>query len=365
MRSASVAVVGLVTALVLTGCSRVEDDQQRTADTSGAAVSATSDDGPAGVLEQVPEQATHLVMVDFAAVRERMGVPELSSQSLMTDRIEFWQQAPTATVLLTEGALREQTSRLDLRYGFTQDDVQREYRWAGSADDVPGFRLDFRPDLDPEGLAGVIEDEVPPLAAAHLDIGDGDGPIVFSEPGPAPSSWAQDPVLVELTGAALAETGLESALIRRGCVPILDALGVNATTDDLDALQAVHGVEDLVQVGSSAVVVTGLAGELSATVRISYPVGTDPAQVIADLRARVDLAAAWPRADLVWVGDGFDLDSASAPEVVSSADAVIGELRLPVLDPATATAVLLSDLLPLGVCGDLSGLTDLAEPTGL
>jgi hypothetical protein len=97
-----------------------------------------------GALVLAHEDATQLTVTDFDSVRERLGVPGLTSEDLMTDRLEFWRELEASTVLLTDGQLREANSRYDLAYGFTQDDVSWEAHWHGPD---PGFVLQFRADL--------------------------------------------------------------------------------------------------------------------------------------------------------------------------------------------------------------------------
>src|SRR5699024_3046619 len=106
-----------------------------------------------------PVGATHLTVTDYDAIRARLGVPELSSQDLMTDRLEFWRAAEASSVLLTDGLLREENSRYDLTYDFTQDDVDAEAHWSGP--DGPGFLLVLRPELGLGLVQSAIRDGAP------------------------------------------------------------------------------------------------------------------------------------------------------------------------------------------------------------
>lgn len=310
---------------------------ERTAAPQGTPAPAVS------ALAVTPQEATHLTVTDFDAVRERLGVPDLSSEDLRTDRLEFWRQVPASTVLLTDGLLREDNSLFDLRYGFTQDDVDWEARWAG---DRTGFVLGLRPDLDLGPVERAVADDVAVLSGAtvlreHSTVFGGD---------PADEvAWLDDPGLVEL-----ADTDAESLVLRRGCVPFLDALGVDATVEDLDPLLEVHDVEELLPVEAVGMAFTGT----SATVRLLYPEGTAGVDVLADLRSRVALATDWPVVESIGFPDGYAADRA----LVLGADGRVGEVSYPVTNPTAAANLALADLVPLGVCAEAG---DLAEPTGL
>jgi hypothetical protein len=367
------AVVTLVMAplLALTGCARSADEPGRDpgTTTSAAPSPAPSTDGapttapapstssPAPVttpppvavapalnaLAATPEGATHLTVTDFDALRARLGVPDLSSEDLMTDRLEFWRRVPTSTVLLTDGLLREDNSLFDLRYGFTQDDVDWEAHWAGERS---GFVLGLRPDLDLAPVERAVADAVPVLAGAEVlrDLSAVRGGDVAGE-----RAWLDDAGLVEL-----AHVEAESLLVRRGCVPFLDALGVDATVEDLDPLLADHDVTGLLEVEAVALAFTGTR----ATVRLLYPAGVGEQEVLDDLGARVALAADWPVVESIGFPDGFAVDRAE----VLGPDGRVGEVAYPVTNPTAAANLALADLVPLGVCSEPG---DLAEPTGL
>lgn len=370
------AMIGSTVLALAAGCgdepSERQDGSRSTPDavaTSSAEPVADSDPGP---LAMVPMTATHLVITDYSSIRDRLGVPDLTSDSLMTDRIEFWAQLPGATVLLSEGVLRPQNSVLDLRYGFTQDDVVREARWAGGGRVDGGFAIDLRGGVDPRQVQRAADDGVEGLESAVVRS---DGALVDGVAEPEDAVWAGHPELVAVAETLRSDEALESALLRRDCVPVVDALGVDAQSGDLEAVLADHPIEDLEPVGASAVSVGPAPAdesgtELVATVRLAYPVGTAPTAAVADLQARLAMTADWPTADLVGVSDAFDLGAASEPQVVTDTDIdtdgpVVVEVDLPILDVGSAATVLLSDLLPIGVCADLAGTESIAEPTGL
>lgn len=363
------AVVTLLTAslLALSGCSRGPAPPPEGDATSPATGSpTTSMSAPAGgdvtpppsslpaaaptatapalnALAVTPEGATHLTVTDFDAIRARLGVPDLSSEDLMTDRLEFWRRVPTSTVLLTDGLLREDNSLFDIRYGFTQDDVDWEAHWTG---EDSGFVLGLRPDLDLAPVERAVAHAVPVLAGAEVlpELAAVRGGDVAGD-----RAWLDDPGLVEL-----AHVGAESLFVRRGCTPFLDALGVDATVEDLDPVLATHDVTGLLEVEAVALAFTGTR----ATVRLLYPAGVGEPEVLADLEARVALAADWPVVESVGFPDGFAADRAE----VLGLEGRVGEVAYPVSNSTAAANLVLADLVPLGVCNEPG---DLAEPTGL
>ncbi|NLG23148.1 MAG: hypothetical protein GX555_17140 [Actinomycetales bacterium] len=320
---------------------------------TGAAPDGTTDTGDAAAgaglsayglaLLAAPAEATHLTVTDFDAVRERLGVPDLTSEDIMTDRLEFWRSADASSVLLTDGLLREENSRYDVTYDFTQDDVDAEVRWTGP--DGGGLLLVLRPDLDLDLVQAAIDDDAPGLEGAVLDR---DTATVSQGLGTG-GVWATSS---HSAAARVGDVPAESLIVRNGCVPFNDALGADATVEDQDALLAAHDVEGLLDVEAVAVAFTGL----EATVRLAYPVGTAPAAIEGDLAARLALAEDWPVTESIGFRDGFERGS------VAGVDAEIGELEFAVTSPLGAALLALADLVPLGVCTDVELL---AEPTGL
>src|SRR5699024_2658914 len=112
-----------------------------------------------------------------------------------------------------------------------------------------------------------------------------------------------------------------------------------------------HDVEELLGVEAVALAFT----EQTATVRLAYPDGTDPAAIEEDLAARVALAADWPTTETIGFSDGFGSGS------VAGVDGSVGELSYAVPSPGAAATLALADLVPPGVCAEV-GL--LEEPTG-
>lgn len=287
-----------------------------------------------------PAEATHLTVTDYDAIRARLGVPELSSQDIMTDRLEFWRAAESSSVLLTDGVLREENSRYDLTYDFTQDDVDAEARWTGS--DGGGFLLALRPDLDLDRVQAAIDDDAPGLEEATLDR----ATSTVLQGAATEQVWASNPAV-----ATVGDVAAESLIVRNGCVPFQDALGVDATVEDQEAVLARHDVEGLLDVEAVALAFTGQ----TATVGLAYPDGTDPAAIEEDLAARLALAEDWPTTETIGFSDGF------AGGSVDGVDGSVGRLSYAVTSPGAAATLALADLVPLGVCAEVKLLE---EPTG-
>lgn len=351
MPRASIALSATVL-LLLAGCAGGEPEAADSArPTADPEVTTATPGPPAGgelsayglALLAAPVEATHVTITDYDAIRARLGVPDLSSQDLMTDRLEFWRAAEASSVLLTDGLLREENSRYDLTYDFTQDDVDAEVRWTGPG--TSGFLLALRPDLDLDLVQTAIDEDAPELGGALLDRAT--ATVRSGDPGGA--VWATSS---HSATARVADVAAESLIVRTGCVPFNDALGVDATVEDQEALLAAHDVEGLLDVEAVAIAFTGQ----SASVRLAYPVGLGGAEVQADLEARIALAQDWPTTESIGFSDGF------GEGVVDGVDGEIGELSYAVTNPNAAAALALADLVPLGVCNQVEWLE---EPTGL
>lgn len=279
------------------------------------------------VLALVPRSADVLTVTDWDRVRVQLGQPDLTSEDLMTYRFAFWERVDTQAVALTQGLLRDESSLFDLDYGFTQDDVDWEARFTG--DEGTGFVLGLRPDLPLDGVRRAIEDGAGPLEGAELLP---DDHLVVS--GTAEEDvWAQ-----EDRWGPLVEEPAASAYLHRGCVPVLEALGPDADSEDLDALLAEHPVTTLDELEAFAVTF----GDHHATVRTERD--------RADLFERMRLGEAWPRAEF------------AATYVNGAADPATGRIGYTVTRPRTAAALALLRELPFAVCNEV---VPLPEPTGL
>jgi hypothetical protein len=298
-------------------------------------------------LRYVPDEAEIATLTDFDRFRDRLDVPDMTSEYLMTDRSRFWEQAPSAGVLLHEGRLRDQNSRLELDHGFTQDDVDWELGFTGAAS--AGFVLGFRPDLDMSRVQDAVDDAVEPLAGATV-LADEHVLVSGDVPGTLEASWADEP-----WAAAVSAQPADAYYLRggeRACVPLADTLGTDATVEDQEAVlakQDIRGISDFTAFAMA------FNDARTAFALLSYD--APPEQTEVDLRARLD--EAWPQTSedsVVWA-DAFE--TKDALPVDDAGDAVV---PVTLTNPRAARAVLFDDALPLAVCGDVRLLP---EPTGL
>jgi len=286
------------------------------------------ENGPLSALTLVPQSATTLTLTDWDAIRARFGVPEMTSDDLMSDRMVFWEQVDTEAVLLAEGQLRADNSTYELDYGFTQDDVDWEAHFTGPAG--AGWVLGLRPDLPLDGVRDAIDHG--PLTGAALE-----GHLVIDgEAADGEETWADDATWIGLTDPAA-----ESAYFSRGCVDLADALGPDATVDDQAGVQEKHHVENF--------------SELTAWT-IAYADGVATARLgpeRGDLIERAHLGDDWPTTGSIGFADGFT-------DMVD--DPISGRIGYHVVHPHAAATLTLAEELPFAVCNDY---TPMDEPTGL
>jgi hypothetical protein len=284
-------------------------------------------------LALVPADAEVVTLTDLDQIRVRFGVPDLSSDDTMSERSAFWERADRDAVLLAQGVLRTDASRLWLDHGISEDDVDWEVHFSGPSGS--GYVVAFRPDLDMKRVRGALHErslrgsEV--LPDQHL--------LVKGTAASGERVWAADPLLPELM-----DDEAESAYLRRGCIPVRTALGDDATAQQLGALVAKQDPHHLRPLEEFSV---SFAGEL-ATARL----GTGR----IDLLARTDLSAIWPRSAgaAPTFRDGYAGDPIDDPST--------GRIGFRVTNPPAAAAVTLDDLLPFAVCNDV---VPIEEPTGL
>ncbi|WP_110207137.1 hypothetical protein [Nocardioides daejeonensis] len=287
---------------------------------------------PRQALALIPADATEVTITDWREMRDRLGYPRLTSDSLMTDRIAFWERARREGLALAEGLLRPEASRLWLDYDLSQDDVQWEARFRTPAGS--GFVLLFRRDLDMARVRRAVTDPATKLrgevlAQQHLLV---DG---VADEG--------DPVLASVPGILdLYEPDVESSYLRTSCVPTDEALGDDATVEDLDALLAKQDIRFLRPLEAF-------------TVSFSGPVAT--ARLGAgrtDLHDRVALIDLWPQLGPVTWADAF--------QGMPVGDSTDGRVGLQVRNPAAAVGLVLAGRLPFAVCNEV---VPMAVPTGL
>jgi len=317
----------LVLALALSGCSEDAKPKPRpTASRSPRPAPAFEEKAePAeAVLALVPQSAEVITVTDWDEIRVQLGQPELTSESLVTDRSAFWEREAKEAPALAEGMLRADDSQYLLDYGFTQDDVDWEAHWDGP--DGPGYALRLRPDLDlapvrraiRQGVGAIADGRV--IAADHLVV-HGTSEV---------DTWANEDGWVDLVSAPA-----EATYLRRGCIPVVEALGPDGTSADaLEALKVVPDLDDL----------PGFAlgfGDHNATVRV------EPGRL--DDFDRLHLANHWPVPDF---GRAFKQ---------GVADPSSGRLGYDVPNPPKAAAVTMLGELPFAVCNEI---TPIPVPTG-
>lgn len=289
-------------------------------------------------LALIPADAETATITDLDAIRARLGVPDLTSDDLMSDRRDFWDRAERESVLLTDGLLRADNSALWLDYGLSEDDVDWEARFTGPSG--PGYVLAFRPDQDMADVTKAVDAGVGPLGGAtvladpHLLVSG-----IADEGAPV---WAGDP---EIAGGLFPDVegpARESTYLRRSCIPFAEALGTDATVDDQDAVLATHDPASL----DPLAVVSMSFGDDVATAW--FAPGRD------DLFDRAELIEGWPMSGSIGFADGFT----GTPVV----DPGTGRIGLHVANPVAAATLTLTDLLPFGICNEV---TPMDEPTGL
>jgi hypothetical protein len=286
----------------------------------------------AAVLPLVPAAATTLTVTDLDEIRAQVGLPDLTSEDLMSDRSEFWRRAAEQAPLLAEGLLRADNSRLMLDHGFTQDDVDWEAHFTG--EDGPGFVLAFRPGLDMAAVERAVREGVGPLADARV-LAD-EHLVVSGVATDGADSWATDPSIVDLVGEPA-----EATYVRRGCIPLQAALGAEPTAEQQDRVLARADVTDLDELDAFAVEF----GDHLATVRMSRD--------RLDLFDRMHLGEAWPDSPAPAFADGF---------AGAVGDPATGRIGYDVADPPVAARLTLGETLPFGVCNTVDPIP---EPTGL
>ncbi len=285
----------------------------------------------AAVLPWVPANATTLTVTDWDEVRAQLGVPDLTSADPLADRSGFWRRAGTEAPLLAQGLLRANGSRLMLDYGFTQDDVDWEAHFRGG--EGAGWVLAFRSGQDMGAVARAVGDGVGPLAGAT--VRPRDHLVLSGQATDSTDSWATDATVVPLVGDPA-----EAILVRRGCLPIAEALGPDATAEQRDRVLAHTDITDLDPLYAFALEF----GDHLATIRV-------PRHRL-DLFDRLHLGDAWPTTGSPAFADGF---------ARGVGDPATGRIGYDVAHPPVAARVALGETLPFGVCNTVDPVT---EPTG-
>lgn len=307
----------------------------------------------AAALALAPGDTAYLTITDWHAIKTRHGAQELTSESIQTDRIEFWRSITHDTVLLTDGALRDQNSLLQQRYGLTQDDVRWEVRWSAASTDGAGMALRLRDDLDLDGLARAVADEVPGVEGA--EVIETDRLLVRGAGDP------MDPLAANYAVGVVMGEAVESQVVVPGCLGWPDALGVDATIEEQESVAGAHAVEDLLDLDAWSL---GFAGR-GAVATLAYPEGTSAQDAAADAAVRVAMAQEWPTTESVGWNDAFGLPGDLQGEgflIGERGGLTIATIDYRVINTTAAANVALAGLVPIAVCSQIDWL---AEPTGL
>ncbi|GAA3670075.1 hypothetical protein GCM10022237_32350 [Nocardioides ginsengisoli] len=215
MRGTRVAAT-LIAAVLLASCSSDPKPVYQASPTPTATVSPydASKEPSAAVLALVPAAADTLEVTDFDQLRLVLGFATLRGSSAAPDRERFWREVPR-TAALSTGLLRPVETQLRNRFGFGQDDVAWEARYAGGAQ---GWVLVFHDDIPMAAVRRAVEAGVGPLRGAVVDT---ERRLVTSAALPdLATSWSADQQLAPLTGGEAVST-----YVQRGCVPFDTVFG--------------------------------------------------------------------------------------------------------------------------------------------
>lgn len=243
-------------ALLLTACSEPELVPQPPLDGEAAAPSFDPGLEPAAaVMALVPESATTLVVTDYDELRFRLGAGDLTSDSPGDDRRTFWKTVEREAVLLSPGLLRPVDQTLRSTYGFGQDDVKWEARFATPTGE--GWVIALSADVDLDAFQRAIDGGQAPVAGSTIDRARALVSLGTTED--ASTSWAADPDRLALVGASAASTYVDSECVPYGVafpggeesdlaaapsaeVKTLDELGAFSVTFGLELITARLGV---------------------------------------------------------------------------------------------------------------------------
>ncbi|MFS3127777.1 hypothetical protein ACLM5J_05165 [Nocardioides sp. Bht2] len=294
---------------------------------------------PRQALALIPADAGEVTLTDFRQLRERLGYPRLTSESLMTDRNAFWERVRTETPALTQGLLRDQASRLWLDYGFGQDDVAWEARF--DTPDGAGYVVSFRRGQEMAAVRRAVADRATGLRGATVMAKE--RLLVRHIAGEG------DAVLASVPGLAdLLDKDAEASYLRTDCVPFAEALGDDATVEDQESLLSKVDIRYLRPLTAWAVNFDSQV----LTARLTPESDEQPER--ADLHQRADLMEVWPETGPIDWPDGF--------RGLTVADPMTGRIGAQVRNPVAAANLVLAGRVPFAVCNEA---TPMAEPTGL
>jgi hypothetical protein len=266
-------------------------------------------------LHTVPAAATIVSFTDLDKAKQRLGYPGLTSESPTRDRFDFWERARADGSLLTGTRLYDDTSRMSIDYGWTGEDVSWEIDFTATEDGcvrsmlcepAQGYILGLRHDLDWRTILESVTRNnftslgsqlglwatadpgqpftqlllIPQLRAVASGNSIGIRRIAQVIDG-APAVAAKTVTLINALGP------VESAYIEpAGCVSLGEALGPDATNDDLDTFFKRNDASGLAEADGYAV---GIRDDRSAAVVLTVA----PEYAVADANARTRIVDNW------------------------------------------------------------------------
>jgi hypothetical protein len=266
-------------------------------------------------LNTVPAAATIISFTDLDQAKQRLGYEGLTSESLTRDRFDFWERARADGSLLTGTRLYDDTSQMALDYGWTGEDVRWEIDFTATEDGcvrsmlcepAHGYILGLRDDLDWRTvLESLAHNNFTPRTSQIGQWATSDPSQPFSDllliPQLRAVASGNDigirriaevvegaPSVATNTSALVNALGrVESAYVEpAGCVSLDEALGPDATDDDLDAFFKKNDPSALAEADGYAV---GITDATSATVVLNQSEAT----ASADAAARAPILDSW------------------------------------------------------------------------
>jgi hypothetical protein len=265
-------------------------------------------------LHAVPQAADEVSFTNLSAVKRRLGYNHLTSESPAGKRLQFWRAVRRDGSLLTGTLLSNDSSAMARDYGWTGEDVDWEVDFASTeegcqrsmlCETARGSVLGLRKDLDwIDVISSLIDNEfqqdqsqpsvwttsdkqapftivrlLPEVRAVAVGNAIGITRIGQVAAG-APSIAADVGRLAEQLSDA------ESVQLSPGCVTVEQAMGPDATDDDVSAYLRHHNVSQLLSATQSAV---GTAGPRSARALVQLA----SAATSDDISLRTDLVSSW------------------------------------------------------------------------
>jgi hypothetical protein len=263
----------------------------------------------------VPQQAAVVTFTDLDRVKKRLGYAEVTSKSPTSERFAFWERARADGAMFTGTRLYDASSVMSLDYGWTGEDVAWEVDFVLTEDGCGrsmlcdtshGYVLGLRRDLDWSVVTKSLQDngfEADPTDDETYRTDDPKAPFALVHLIPELHAVAGGnalglqrisdvvdgaPPYAPLLGPIYDRLGtVESMHAATGCVELPNALGPDATTDDLSAFLKKNAINDLAAPVSTTVVVSDPKGA-----DIEVQVGADaPAD---DLGIRQAAIESWP-----------------------------------------------------------------------